>query len=111
MMDQQGRDRREEINISADDLVAKVKELINEGNVRRLIIKTEEGRTLIEVPLTTGGAVAAAAVIFAPVLAAIGALAALAVKLTIVIERIDEPKEPPTPPANQLPTQHMDDSQ
>ena len=59
-MDQQGKNRREEINISADDLVAKVKELINEGNVRRLIIKTEDGRTLIEVPLTTGGAVAAA---------------------------------------------------
>jgi hypothetical protein len=97
-MDQQNNNRKEEVTISADDVVAKVRELINEGNVRRVSIRNEEGRTLLEVPLTTGGAVAAAAVLFAPVLAAIGALAALAVKLTIVIERTDEPKEPPAPP-------------
>jgi hypothetical protein len=97
-MDQQGHSQKEEFTISADDVVAKVKELIKEGNVRRLSIRNEEGRTLIEVPLTTGGAVAAATVIFAPVLAAIGALAALAVKLTIVIERVGEPQGTETKP-------------
>jgi uncharacterized protein DUF4342 len=97
-MDNQEKSHKEEFTISADDVVAKFRELINEGNVRRVIIKNEQGRTLLEVPLTTGGAVAAAAVIFAPVLAAIGALAALAVKLTIVIERAGEPQNPETRP-------------
>lgn len=85
---------KEEITISGDAVVAKVKELIREGNVRRLSIRNEDGRTLIEVPLTAGSAVAAAAVIFAPVMAAIGAIAAMAVKLTLVIERVDDPQEP-----------------
>jgi len=88
---------KEEVTISGDAVVGKVKELIREGNVRRVSIRNEEGRTLLEVPLTAGGAVAAAAVIFAPVLAAIGALAALAVKLTLVIERVDDPQPPQAP--------------
>jgi hypothetical protein len=86
-MDQQGQTNKEEFTISGDEVVAKIRQLINEGNVRKVIIRTEEGRTLLEVPLTTASAVGAAAVLFAPVLAAIGALAALAAKLTIVIER------------------------
>ena len=110
-MNQQDKTRKEEVTISADDVVAKIKELINEGNVRRVSIRNEEGRTLLEVPLTTGGAVAAATVIFAPVLAAVGALAALVTKLTIVIERVEEPKEPPSTPTQQLPPQHTDNSQ
>ncbi|MEO8285320.1 MAG: DUF4342 domain-containing protein [Chloroflexota bacterium] len=93
----QGKSYKEEVTISADELVGKVKDLIREGNVRRVSIRNEEGRTLIEVPLTAGGAVAAAAVIVAPVLAAIGALAALAGRLTVVIERVDDAPGTQTP--------------
>ncbi len=75
--------RTQEFTISGDEVVAKVKELINEGNVRRLIIKNEEGRTILEVPLTLG--VIGAALL--PVFAAIGAAAAIATRCTIVVER------------------------
>jgi Domain of unknown function (DUF4342) len=79
----------EELKINGDDLVAKVKELIHESNIRRIIIKNEEGRILIEVPLTVGvvGGVIGAALF--PVIAAIGAIGALVAHLTIIIERTD----------------------
>lgn len=82
----------EEIRIRGEEMLAKVKELVHEGNVRRLIIKNEEGTTLIEVPLTVGviGAV------LLPVWAAIGAIAALATDCTIVVERRQDPGAPPT---------------
>lgn len=81
-------ERKQEFEVNGDQVVAKVRELINEGNVRRLIIKNEDGRTLLEVPLTIG--VIGAALL--PVFAAIGALAALATRCTIVVERsVDEP--------------------
>jgi hypothetical protein len=75
--------RIQEFTIDGDQLLATVKELVHEGNVRRLTIKSEEGRTLLEVPLTIG--VIGAALL--PVFAAIGALAALATRCTIVVER------------------------
>jgi len=83
----------EEIKIRGEEMLAKVKELVHEGNVRRLIIKNEEGTTLIEVPLTVGviGAV------LLPVWAAIGAIAALATDCTIVVERRDQAGGPPPP--------------
>jgi len=80
--------RTEEFTISGDQVVAKVKELVNEGNVRRLLIKNEEGRTMLEVPLTIG--VIGAALL--PVFAAIGAAAAIATRCTIVVEREDAPQ-------------------
>jgi hypothetical protein len=87
--------RTQEFTINGDQVVAKVKELIAEGNVRRVIIKNEEGRTMLEVPLTLGLIGAA----LMPVLAAIGAAAALATRCTIVVEREAEPpassEEPP----------------
>jgi hypothetical protein len=76
-------DRIEEIRITGDELLAKAKELVREGNVRRLIIKNGDGMTLIEVPLTVG--VIGAALL--PVWVAIGAIAALATDCTIVVER------------------------
>jgi hypothetical protein len=79
--------RTQEFTINGDEVVAKVKELIHEGNVRRIIIKNEDGRTMLEVPLTIGLIGAA----FMPVLAAIGAAAALATRCTIVVEREPEP--------------------
>lgn len=79
--------RTEEYRVSADETVAKIKELIAEGNVRRIIIQSEEGRNLIEFPLTIGVAAAAGVLLLAPLLAAVGALAAIVTDLTIVVER------------------------
>ncbi len=73
----------EEHKVQGDGLVARVKELIHEGNIRRIIIKNSEGKTLIEIPLTIG----VAGLAFAPVLAALGALAALAADFTLVVEK------------------------
>jgi hypothetical protein len=82
--------RTEVFELSGDEVVAKAKELLREGNVSRLIIKTEKGKTLIEVPVTVGAGVAAGLVLLAPVWAAIGALAAIATDLTLVVEREED---------------------
>lgn len=79
--------RTQEFTLSGDEVVAKVKELIREGNIRRISIKNEDGRTMLEIPLTLGLIGAA----LLPVLAAIGAAAALATRCTIVVEREDPP--------------------
>ncbi|UCH58188.1 MAG: DUF4342 domain-containing protein [Candidatus Bathyarchaeota archaeon] len=73
----------EEFQVSADDLIGRVKELIKEGNISRLIVRNEKGDTLLEIPMTVGiiGA------LFAPYLAALGAIAALATRCTIAVER------------------------
>lgn len=75
--------RTEEFSVNGEELIAKIKSLINEGNVRRIIIKDESGKTLVELPVTIG----VVGVILAPVLAAVGAIAALVTKCTIVVER------------------------
>jgi hypothetical protein len=80
--------RHEEHRVSGEGLVAKVKELIHEGNVRRIIVKNEEGRTLLEIPLTVG----VVGAVFLPVLVALGAIAALAKSYTLVVEK-QEPGE------------------
>lgn len=82
--------RSEEFQFSGDTLLAKIKEIIRAGNVRRVIIKNEEGRVLIDVPLTLG----VVGTLLAPQLAAIGAIAALVLKGSIVIEK--EIEVPPT---------------
>ncbi|HTP34342.1 MAG TPA: DUF4342 domain-containing protein [Candidatus Acidoferrales bacterium] len=84
----------EEIQVFGRDLVDKVRELIHEGNVQRIIVKDEHGHTFIEIPVT----VAAVSVILAPLLAAVGAISALVAKFTIVVVRT-EPKPPQEPPA------------
>ncbi len=76
----------EEFRIDGDSLVAKIKEIIHQGNVRRIIIKNEQGEVLIEVPLTIG----VVGVVLLPVWAALGAIAAMVAKLTIVVERVDK---------------------
>ncbi|MEK7109156.1 MAG: DUF4342 domain-containing protein [Patescibacteria group bacterium] len=75
----------EEFSVNADDLIATVKKLIAEGNARRIVIKREDGQVFIEFPLTIG----AVGAIIAPALAAVGAIAALVTKCTIVVERRD----------------------
>ncbi len=79
----------EEAQVMGRDLVDKVRTLIHEGNVQRIIIKDEHGHTFIEIPVTF----AAIGAIAAPVLAAVGAISALVAKFTIVVERA-EPKTP-----------------
>ena len=80
----------EEHKVPGANLVAKAKELIHEGNVRRLIVKNDQGHTVIEVPLTAS----VVGVVLAPALAALGAIAALAGHYTLVVER-RTPAEPP----------------
>ncbi len=75
----------EEFRVNGEQLVAKVKEIIHEGNVRRIILKQDD-KTLLEIPVTW----AAVGAILAPVLAAVGALAALVTECTIVVEKRDE---------------------
>ncbi|UCF99532.1 MAG: DUF4342 domain-containing protein [Spirochaetaceae bacterium] len=73
----------EEVKVKGEDLLKKVKELIHEGNIRRIIIKNENGETYIEIPLTLG----VVGMVVAPVLAAVGAIAALASNFTIEIQK------------------------
>ena len=82
----------EEIRVLSHDLADKVKALIHEGNVKRIIIKDEHGHTFVEIPVS----VAAVGAVFAPVLAAVGALAAMAAKFTIVVEKAGEPEKEST---------------
>jgi len=73
----------EEFSVSADDLGKKVKELLHEGNVTRIIIKGEQGKVLLEIPATVG----VIGVVLAPWLAALGVIAALATNCRIIVER------------------------
>ncbi|MRR30969.1 DUF4342 domain-containing protein [bacterium] len=75
----------EEFRVDGEQLVSKIKEIIHEGNVRRIIIKNEKGEVLVELPLTIG----VVGALLIPVWAAVGAIAALAANLTIVVEKVD----------------------
>jgi hypothetical protein len=75
--------RTEEFQVNGDALLTKIKELLHEGNIRRILIRDETGKTLIEFPVTIG----VVGVFLAPQLAAIGAIAALVTKCTIVVEK------------------------
>lgn len=78
--------RTEEFRLNGSELVERIKELVREGNIRRICIKNEDGKPLIEIPLTWG--VVGAALL--PVLAAVGAIAALVTRCDIVVERVDQ---------------------
>jgi hypothetical protein len=102
----------EEVRVRGKDLVEKVRSLVHESNVRRIIIKDEKGNTFMEIPLS----VATVGAVFMPLIAAVGAIAALVADFTIVLERVEEqggasaeepkspepvpPSEPPAPPAS-----------
>ncbi len=77
--------RFEEFSVNGEELVAKIKEILHEGNVRRIIIKNEKGEILIEIPLTIG----VVGILLLPVWAAIGAIAALVARMTIVVEKVE----------------------
>jgi hypothetical protein len=78
--------RTEEVKFSGDKLMTKIKQLIHEGNIRRLIIKNGEGKTLIDIPLTMG----VVGSLLAPQLAAVGAIAAMVSHGSIVVEKLVE---------------------
>ncbi|HOW24246.1 MAG TPA: DUF4342 domain-containing protein [Bacteroidales bacterium] len=80
---------KEEFKVKGQELLDKIKDIVHEGNIRRIIIKNDEGKTIMELPLTFGviGAV------FAPILAAVGAVAALAADYTIEVYKSEEEPE------------------
>ncbi|HZJ41124.1 MAG TPA: DUF4342 domain-containing protein [Candidatus Saccharimonadales bacterium] len=80
---QEEKTTREQFKVAGEEVLAKIKDLIKEGNVRRITIKNEKGKTMMEIPVTF----AVVGAVFAPMLAAIGALAALLSKVTIEVER------------------------
>ncbi|MCE1229326.1 MAG: DUF4342 domain-containing protein [Firmicutes bacterium] len=77
--------RTEEFKLDGGEVLDKFKELAREGSIRRVILKNEEGRTLMEIPLMVG----LVGVALLPVLAAVGAVAAVATRMTLVVERVD----------------------
>ena len=81
----------EKFTIAGSQIVEKVKQLICEGNIRRVRL-LHEGKTIIEIPLTIGAPVAVVGILGAPVLAALGALAALVTECTIEVEKVEEKK-------------------
>ncbi len=79
----------EKFTVSGDKLVEKVKQLIHEGNIRRVRV-LHEGKTVLEIPLSVGAPAAAIGIMVAPVLAALGAFAALVTECTIEVEKIEK---------------------
>jgi hypothetical protein len=83
----------EQFKVHGKDLAAKIKELIHEGNVRRIIVKDEHGHTFMEIPLT----VAAVGVVAAPIVAAVAAIAGMVANFTVVVERNAHSATAPAP--------------
>ena len=82
-MEQNEKSNHESYKVSGDEILSKVKEIIKEGNARKIIIKNEKDETILEFPLTIG----AIGVVLAPIFAAVGALTALATHCTIIVEK------------------------
>ena len=78
-----GKPSTEEFSVNSEDLVKKVKDLLHEGNVSKIIVRDEQGKLLLELPATAG----VIGVVLAPWLAAVGAIAALVSRCTISVER------------------------
>jgi hypothetical protein len=77
--------RSEEFRVNGEELIARIKNIIKEGNIRRVIIKDKEGKVVFEIPLTLG----VVGALIAPQLAAIGAIAALLTEATVVVEKAE----------------------
>ena len=75
----------EEFRVNGEELLAKVKQLLHEGKIRRIIIKDKEGKIVMEIPMTLG----VVSALIAPQLAAIGAIAALVTEATVVVEKVE----------------------
>ena len=85
----EGRTWTEEIEVAGTELLSRIKELISAGNVRRVILRTPDNKMLFEIPLTAGAVAGGVVVLVAPVLAAIGAMAAIVARVKIQVVRID----------------------
>ena len=83
-------DQVEGFKVKGDELLGRVRELIKEGNVRRVTIQNSDGRTIVEIPLTIG----VVGALIAPVAAAIGAIAALVTECTVTVTRDEDSDEP-----------------
>jgi len=81
----QEKTKTEEFRLNGGEILNKIKEIIHEGNARRIILKDEHGKIFLEIPLSVG----VVGAVVAPILAAVGAVAALASNLTIVVEKIE----------------------
>lgn len=81
--------RSEEFQVNGDELITRIKELVRQGNIRRISVRNEEGRTLVDLPLTWG----VVGALVAPQLAALGAIAALLTRASIIVERVNEEKD------------------
>jgi len=81
----EGKFTTEEFKVEGEKLIGKIKDLLHEGNIRRIIIKDKEGKTVMEIPMTLG----VVGALIAPQLAAIGAIAALITEATIVVEKAE----------------------
>ena len=87
--DTQNRTRTEEIRLDGGKVLDKIKELIHQGNIRRIIVKDDRGQTLIEIPLTLG----VVGAVLLPVWVALGAMAALAADFNLVVEKVAQPTD------------------
>lgn len=82
-MTDKNQSNQESFRVSGEDILGKIKEIIKEGNARRIIIKNDKDETIMEFPVTIG----AVGVILAPIFAAVGTIAALAMKCTLIVEK------------------------
>ncbi|MBN2861517.1 MAG: DUF4342 domain-containing protein [Bacteroidales bacterium] len=87
-MEDRNHSTQESFRVSGDNIVGKVKEIIKEGNARRIIIRNDKDETIVEFPVTVG----AIGVVLAPVFAALGAIAALVTDCTIIVEKREPDK-------------------
>jgi len=85
-MTEEKKTRTEEFKVAGDEILNKLKEILHQGNIRRIILKGEDGKTFMEIPLTVG----VVGALILPVWAAIGAAAALVSKMTIIVEKVEE---------------------
>ncbi len=88
-MEESKKSYQETFRVSGDEILARIKEIIKAGNASRVIIKNEKDETIMEFPVTVG----AIGVVLIPLYAALGALAALAMKYTIIVEKKTEPEK------------------
>ncbi|MGA1977202.1 MAG: DUF4342 domain-containing protein [Bacteroidales bacterium] len=88
-MEESKKSYQETFRVSGDEILARIKEVIKAGNASRVIIKNEKDETIMEFPVTVG----AIGVVLIPLYAALGALAALAMKYTIIVEKKTEPEK------------------
>ena len=77
--------RTEEFRVSGEELLGRIKGLVHEGNIRRIVIKNKDGGTVMEIPLTIG----VVGALLVPTLAAVGAIAALVTEATVVVEKAE----------------------